>query len=150
MTYINILDYIYLFLIDKRILMKMLYLLGMVGSFSTRPICIISPEETPDTTSLPTSICCTWAQVLIPHSRSSSAGPVVSSSVFNVGADQSKFLVCCSRQQVELLFGPGGVPPAAPPAAGDLLELLLWSGLLLLPAHFHLRLFQQSLHFTGV
>lgn len=61
-----------------------------------------------------------------------------------------QILSCWCRQQVELVFGPGCVPPAAPPAAGGLLGLSRWSGLLLLPAHCHLCLFQQSLHITGV
>lgn len=69
----------------------------MVGSFSTRPICTISPEETPDTTSLPTSICSTWAQVFIPLSRSSSAGPVVSSSVWELTREVSWFVAPDSR-----------------------------------------------------
>lgn len=61
-----------------------------------------------------------------------------------------QILPCWCRQQVELVFGPGCVPPAAPPAAGGLLGLSRRPGLLLLPAHRHLCLFQQSLHITGV
>lgn len=40
---------------------------GTVGSFSITPIFTISPEETPDTTSLRTSTCCTSAQVSDPN-----------------------------------------------------------------------------------
>ncbi|CAF98805.1 unnamed protein product, partial [Tetraodon nigroviridis] len=38
---------------------------SMVGSFSTRPIFTISPEETPDTTFLRTSTCCTSVELLL-------------------------------------------------------------------------------------
>lgn len=70
MNRVNILQYVCLFPIcwsRQKDLNKSAVtpLIGTVGSFSMRPIFTILPEETPDTTSLHTSICCTSVQVFM-------------------------------------------------------------------------------------
>lgn len=59
------------------------------------------------------------------------------------------FVLCWCRQQVEPVAWPGSIPATAHPAVGGIMGLSLWPGFLLFPAHRHLCLFQQSLHFTG-
>lgn len=53
------------------------------------------------------------------------------------------------RQQGEPVARPGSLSATARPAVGGVLELSPWPGVCLFPQYGHLRLLQQSVHFTG-